>query len=450
MTELELEPRVYLVDDDEILLKAMTQVFELGDVDVTPISNPAELLSQVDVNFCGVVVTDVRMPEIDGLELFQRLQGIDADIPVIFITGHADVPMVLDALRKGAFDFFSKPIDSEHLLVSARKALETRRLVLENRKLKTLAQIATQGSELIGETPVMERLRATIAQVAQTEIDVLIEGETGTGKEVAARLLHKLSKRAARAFVDVNCAALPGELAETALFGAPQDTKLRGQITSIGKIESSHSGTLFLDEIESLGLGVQGQLLPIVESRSFSPAMGGKSKLLELRIIASSQIDLATACEQQTFRSDLYYRLNTVRLRMPPLRDRREDIPLLFAHFVTEAVQHYGKKAPNLNAPARRRLLEYDWPGNVRELKNFALSQVLGLDTGAGQSLGAQLSLPERMERFEANTIRATLEQTSGDVKESTESLGIPRKTFYDKLTRHDIDINQYRQRKSG
>lgn len=447
MKDLEFDLKVYLIDDDKILLQAISQIFELEDIDVVAFDDPTKLLHVLTPDLDGVVITDVRMNSMDGIELYKRISTIDPDIPVTFITGHADVPMVLNTLRSGAFDFFSKPIDSEHLLATTRRALATRRLVLENRALKQLAQQANQGSELIGESAVIERLRSTIQQLAPTDIDVLLEGETGTGKEVAAKLIHQLSSRANRPMITINCAALPSELAEVELFGSSYDSKSRTRGARIGKIEASNNGTLFLDEIESLSMSTQGQLLPVVEDRQVVPAIGERPKDLNLRIVSASQIDLSRAAEDRLFRRDLLYRLNAVKLEIPPLRDRKGDIPLLFAHFVNQASHKYEKDAPKISAAARRRLLDYDWPGNVRELKNFAYSIALGIEEKNNKSLTTNLSLPEHVERFEANTIRAALEQVQGDVREALELLGIPRKTFYDKLSRHDIDIKTYRER---
>jgi len=439
--------RVYLVDDDEVLLKAISQIYELDGVDFVPISSAKTLLDDLSPDFDGVIVTDVRMPGMGGIELFNYVTEIDPEIPVIFITGHADVPMVLNTLREGAFDFFSKPLDSDLLLASTHRALEKRRLVMENRRLRELAQRAAQSSELIGETVLMRRLRTTVQQVAKTDVDVLIEGETGTGKEVVASLIHQWSDRSSRNFVSVNCAALQIDRADVELFGSPHDSRGQGAGARVGKIEASHNGTLFLDEIECLTPQLQGRLLPVVEDRQIASIFGDSPKSLNLRILVSSQIDLSTASEHQEFRSDLLYRLNTVRLRVPPLRDRKEDVPLLFAHFVKLAEEKFSTKAPKINSSVQRRLFDYDWPGNVRELKNFSYSFVLNLDDSNGKSLTMDLSLPERVERFEENTIRSTLEQTKGDVRATLDLLNIPRKTFYDKLSRHCIDINKYRNR---
>ena len=438
---------VYLIDDDASLLKALHQAFELEGFDVTAISDPREFLQSLGRDFANIIVTDVRMPNIDGLSLFEKVKAIDPDIPVIFMTGHADVPMVLNALHDGAFDFFSKPIDTHHLFATVKRAIANRHLILEHRELKELASRAIEKSEFIGEAPEIEILRKTIQQVAQADVDVLIEGETGCGKEMVARQIHKWSDRSNRRFVTVNCAALPSQLADTELFGSAYDPNTHSRREKPGKIENSHNGTLFLDEIDSLDPNIQGQLLPVVEDRQVTMLGADEPKDLNLRLIVSATKDLTQAVEREEFRADLLYRLNTVRLRIPPLRDRKDDIPLLFSHFITQASDKFNKKAPKISTSARRRLHDYDWPGNVRELKNFADAIVLGIDNAKDKTFSSNISLPERVERFEANAICSALEQTSGNARSAIELLGIPRKTFYDKLSRHQIDINKYRER---
>lgn len=449
MTQLHSDISVYLVDDDDVLRTALAQMFELEDINVIPIAKPREFSQSITPEFEGIVVTDVRMPDMDGFELFERIKVVDADIPVTFITGHADVPMVLSSLRDGAFDFFAKPADSEQLLASARRAIEFRKLVLENRKLKTLAARAVAGSEFIGESAAIQKLRDTIHQVAPTDLDILIEGESGTGKNLVAGLVHQLSGRARRDLVTVNCAALPSSGAEEELFGYMTNPHSLSAREQIGAIESANEGTLFLDKLEILPMRLQGQLLPVIERRQITIVNGDEPKDLDLRVIASAGTDLSEAASAGVFQTDLLYRLNAVRLRLPPLRERKEDIPLLFSHFVTEAAQRHNKKIPKMTAGTRQRLVHYDWPGNVRELKNFADSIVLGISALGDKSASSELSLPERVEKFESNIIRAALEQAKGDSKAAITALGIPRKTFYDKVSRHGIDLKSYRKRAS-
>ncbi len=442
MTGQTLNIRVYIVDDDAALRSAIVQAFELENFDVKPVALAQDLLSHIDKNFTGVIVTDVRMPSLDGITFFRAVKAIDPDIPVIFLTGHADVPMVLSMLHEGAFDFFSKPVDTDHLLATTNRAISARKLVLENRLLKEKAEQIVHSSNLLGESPIIQKLKDTIQQVAQSDVDVMLEGETGTGKQVVAQMLYQLSDRTSSKFINVNCAAMPDHLAEAELFGV-QNTP--GVYDRIGKIEESHRGVLFLDEIDSLSLNLQGRLIPVLENRELPSTGITGNKSLSLKIISSSQKDLSVAVENGEFRADLFYLLNTVRLRLPPLRNRREDIPLLFAYFLSEATEKFSKKLPKINSKAQQRLLEYEWPGNVRELKNFADSLVLGIEDSHAKNSVEQLTLPERVERFESNTIISSLEYTKGDVRSTLRLLGIPRKTFYDKVTRHKININKFR-----
>ena len=443
----DLNQHVLLIDDDEALVAALTQAFQLEDILCTPFTDPLRALEEVDTNFEGVIVTDVRMPKLDGFQIYKKVREIDKDVPVIYVTGHADVPMVLGALKDGAYDFFTKPLDVEHLLNSTRRALEARQLQLQNRTLRKLADQAATNGEFLGDSPAIAKLRDAIRQIAESDVDVLIEGETGTGKELVARLLHRASERRAGSFTHINCAALPSEVAEGQLFGYASGGNLHDHRERRGKLEAAQGGTLFLDKVESLSAQLQGQLLPVVDTRLLTPIGAETGKPLDIRIVASSLIDLAKAVDAQNFRADLYYKFNTIRLRIPPLRERRTDIPLLFSHFLREAADELNKKVPALKPAVRRRLTDYDWPGNVRELKNFARSVTLGIDSVAEQNNGAHASLPQRMEAFEADLIRAALEQGAGDVRTAVELLGIPRKTFYDKASRHQIDLKSFREK---
>lgn len=439
------EQLVILVDDDLQLRQASVQSLELAGIKVSAFTDAQSALDTITPDFDGVLVTDIRMPRMDGLQLFEQVQAIDAEIPVIFITGHADVPVAVRALQDGAFDFQTKPFAAEHLVASIRNAVEKRRLVLDNRLLRTMA--SKTDSPLIGDTPVIVKLRETIAQIAQADIDVLIEGETGTGKELVAVMLHRQSRRRGRPFIAVNCGALPDSLAELELFGraygvVPHDPKER-----VGRIEASSSGTLFLDEIDSTSAAVQAHLLRVVEEREVVAIGSLEPRPVNLRVIAASKIDLGQASATGGFRQDLYYRLNVVRLRLPPLREHRADIPQLFSHFVDAAKRQTGIDRFTMDDSIRHHLLEHDWPGNVRELRNFAFAAVIGLtDTTAGRLHGTEtLPLSKRIETFEASVIRDALALAGGDIAQTMALLSVPRKTLYDKLAKHRIDPKAYR-----
>lgn len=445
MSEFVSRQHIIFVDDDDALRAATTQSLELADIEVRAFADAENALAEIDARFVGAVVTDIRMPRLDGLEFFARIRAIDPDIPVILITGHADVPMAIGALKSGAFDFLAKPYATDHLLAAVRKALETRRLVLDNRMLREAAASSTD-SPLIGDSPIMSQLRATILQIARADIDVLVEGETGTGKELAALLLHRKGPRSGRPFVAVDCGALPEQLAEVELFGHDRGAVGYGAIAREGRVEQANRGTLFLDGIDNMPLAIQSMLLRVVEERKVQPIGATEPRSVDLRIIASARGDLQQAVSAGSFREDLFYRLNVVRLRMPPLRERRADIPPLFASFVEEAVGRLGAQDFAMSDAARRFLIEHDWPGNVRELRNFAYSEVLGIDARPGETGEATPTLPERVAQFEAHAIRDALASTNGDVTAALAILRVPRKTLYDKLARHAIDPKAYRK----
>ncbi|MER9417648.1 sigma-54 dependent transcriptional regulator [Mesorhizobium sp. M0306] len=436
---------VILIDDDRDLLKATAQTLELAGFSVSAFAVAAEALAGLDAGFAGVVVSDIRMPQIDGLQLFNRVLRLDADIPVILVTGHGDIAMAVKAIKDGAYDFITKPFAADRLVQSVRRAAEKRRLVMENRALRDAAGEAQDGLPLIGQTPAMERLRRTLRQIADTDVDVLVTGETGSGKEVVASLLHRWSRRARGNFVALNCGTLPETVIESELFGHEAGAFTGAQKKRIGRIEHASGGTLFLDEIESMPVSTQVQMLRVLEMREVTPLGTNEVRPVDLRVVAAAKVDLGDPRQRGAFREDLYYRLNVVTISIPPLRERREDVALLFFYFAERAAARFHRPVPAVPATVHRHLSDHDWPGNVRELAHFAERFVLGLEEGAeaqppapAQSNTA-MKLPERLERYEADIIRETLGRNEGDVRRTIEALGIPRKTFYDKLQRHGI-----------
>ncbi|GAK69726.1 C4-dicarboxylate transport transcriptional regulatory protein DctD [Agrobacterium rubi TR3 = NBRC 13261] len=437
---------IYLVDDDSQLRKAMRQTLELEGMTVTPFPRAEQALEALSDTFDGIVISDVRMPGMDGLQLFERVRRIDPDLPVILITGHGDVPMAVAALQNGAYDFISKPFPAERMVESARRALEKRRLVMENRALRRNAAEVQDNLPLIGQTPAMERLRNTLRHIADTDVDVLVAGETGSGKEVVATALHRWSKRRVNGnFVALNCGALPETVIESELFGHEAGAFTGAQKKRIGRIEHSSGGTLFLDEIESMPPAVQVRMLRVLEMRQVSPVGSNEERAVDIRVVAAAKVDLGDPAQRGDFRDDLYYRLNVVTLSIPPLRERRADIPLLFSHFLKKASTRFGMPIPSMTSAVSRHLNDHEWPGNVRELSHFAERVVLGLEGGASaknlpsdENLAAG-TLAEKMDRHEARIIRETLEKFEGDVTGTVGALGIARKTFYDKLQRHHI-----------
>ncbi|MBU1346872.1 MAG: sigma-54 dependent transcriptional regulator [Alphaproteobacteria bacterium] len=440
------EPRaVALVDDDDDFRLALAERLSLAGFEVSAFATAEAALKALDAGFAGVVVSDLRMPGLDGRQFLTRLQTIDEGLPLLMITGHGDVDDAVEALRQGAYDFVAKPFAFERLLDSLTRALEKRALVLDNRRLTLAAGEANLDLPLLGESDAMVRLRGAIVQLADTQLDVLIEGETGVGKEVVARALHNSSRRRIHSFVPVNCGALPEGLIESEIFGHEAGAFPGATRRRVGYIEQSHRGTLFLDEIESMPVPVQVKLLRVVEEREVQP-IGGSPRPVEIRILASSKIDLEDAIRAGAFREDLYYRLNVVKLRVAPLRERSEDVPLLFAHFLRRAAAREGRSPPQLTAPVRRHLLEHQWPGNVRELVHFAERTAAGLDLDDdAPSADGTLGLAVRVERYEAQLIDEILRQCDGDVGQACAILQLPRKTLYDKLKRHGLKPAAYR-----
>ncbi len=448
---------VAFIDDDEVLRAANVQALGLAGFTVAPFPSALAALEEVDARFPGVVVSDVRMPKMTGIELFRRLRRLDPDLPVILITGHGDIAMAVDAMREGAYDFLAKPYPLERLVGTVRHALEKRRLVLENRDLRRRAEAASEDLPLLGETAAMARLRQVLRQVAEAEVDVLVEGETGSGKEVVANTLHRWSRRAARPFVAVNCGALPESVIESELFGHEAGAFTGAQKKRVGRIEHAHGGTLFLDEIEAMSPALQVKLLRVLEAREVMPLGTNEVRRVDIRVVAAAKIDLKDMVRQGGFREDLYYRLDVAGVRIPPLRERRADVALLFGHFLAKACQRFRREPVMIGSGVRHHLETHDWPGNVRELVHYAERVALGLVTDEAPPLeaapsapGDAGSLPERVDAFEAAEIRTALAAHRGDVQATVRSLGIPRKTFYDKLRRHGIDQSAYRGAPEG
>lgn len=436
---------VIFVEDDEALRVATVQALELAGYAVQAHADARAALGAIPVDFAGAIVSDIRMPGMDGLAFLDAVLTRDRDLSIILVTGHGDVPMAVSALHRGAFDFLTKPFAVDHLTASIDRAAERRRLIIENRRLVAEAEAAQAGSPLIGDSPALVRLRTTIAQLAAADVDVLIEGETGTGKELVASLLHRQGPRRGRPFIAVNCGALPDSLAELELFGHAADSVPHTRLSHEGQIVAASGGTLLLDEIDTLPLPLQTRLLRVIEEREVHPIGEPRPTAVDLRIVATTKTDLAAAVAAGTFRADLFYRLDTVRLRVPPVRERGGDAFRLFAAFVEEAKAQLGQQDFTLTEAASRRLREHDWPGNVRELRNFALETVLGLAPDTPREREG-CDLPTRVAAYEAELIEAALRRHNGRVAAALGDLGIPRKTFYDKVARHGIDLGAFRQ----
>ncbi len=451
MTE---KKEVLFIDDEKHIRRANRQTLELADLDVICRDSAEKGLEQVNREWSGIIVCDIRLPNMDGMQFLKEVQKIDPDLPVILITGHGDVSIAVQAMRDGAYDFIEKPYSSERLVKTVLRGLEKRSLTIENRNLRRKLELhSAPGPRIIGRTPIMEQLRTTIAQVADTGADVLVLGETGTGKELVARALHENSRRRTENFVAINCGAVSESIMESELFGHEAGAFTDAKTKRIGKFEHANGGTLLLDEIESMPIRVQINLLRVLQERSLERLGSNELIPLDLRVVAASKVDLLLAAEKGEFREDLYYRLNVVCLEVPPLRDRREDIALLFHHFLLVAGHRYQQEVPTPGGSQMQTMLSYSWPGNVRELRNLAERYVLlghQFDYSlekllSGQDKDQPQSLPQQVECFERSLIEQALAGANGSIKEVMTTLAIPRKTLYDKMRKHGLDKSDYK-----
>ncbi|MCP4284390.1 MAG: sigma-54-dependent Fis family transcriptional regulator [Gammaproteobacteria bacterium] len=451
--------KVLFVDDEKHIRIANGQTLELAGFDVQCFSNAEQILPILSLDWPGVVVSDIKMPGMDGLTLLEKAQAIDRDLPVILITGHGDISMAVNAIRDGAYDFIEKPFAPDRLVETVRRAMEKRNLTVENRNLRTeLEAQSVPGPRIIGRTPPMQRLRATIAHIADTNADALLLGETGTGKELVARSLHEHSTRRNNNFVAVNCGAVPENLIESELFGHEAGAFTGARERRIGKFEHANGGTLFLDEIESMPQAIQVRLLRVLQEREVERIGSNRLIDLDIRVVAATKVDLKQLATEGEFRADLYYRLNVVVIDIPPLRDRLEDIFLLFHHFLLVASARYQREAPAPGSDTLQVLLGYDWPGNVRELRNMAERYVL-LGESCDYSLehlmhgnqgDGSITLPEQVDCFEKSIIEQALGTHHGKLNGTMVALGIPRKTLYDKMRKYGLDKNNYKSKISG
>ena len=438
--------KVVFVEDDAAVLSSITETLELAGFDVAPFDSAERALQMITPGFAGIVISDVRLAGMDGFELLRQVCAIDPTIPMILVTGHGDVSMAVDAMRHGAYDFIEKPFAMERLVKVASRAMEKRTLRIEVDTLRRQLH-DKRGIEamLLGSSAAISEVRRQILNLADTPADVLVFGETGTGKEVVSRCLHEHSKRSKANFVAINCGGLPENLFESEIFGHEAGAFTNATKRRVGKIEHANGGTLLLDEIESMPMGLQVKLLRALQERKIERLGSNEQIAVDFRIIAATKCDLRELSAQQKFRSDLYYRLNVAVLELPPLRERREDIPILFEHFLLQAALRYGREAPAVDGNHMRSLMAGDWPGNVRELRNAADRYVLGLPGSPNTGAAAQPTLTQQMDMIEKTLIEQALKAHNGRPLAICEALGIGKKTLYDKLHRHGIVIDDFR-----
>lgn len=433
---------VILVEDDEALRTGTSQGLELEGFAVLAFGDARSALAVIDREYAGVIVSDIRMGGMDGLELFERLREIDADLQVIFTTAHGDVDLAVSAMKKGAADFFTKPFSISRLAHSIGRAAEKRSLTLENRKLRDELRARTTG-ELLGRSPAAIRLERVAREAAGTDADLLLCGGSGVGKSFLARQIHDLSPRANRPFVVVDPGILANEEADLLLFGRAPSAAL----SRSGMIERAHRGTLVLDAVDQFPERATARLISLVENRAFHSLGADRPKSVDLRIIATASNAAADGSSQRADITDLLNRLSGITITLPDLKDRTEDIPLFFRKFVSEYEDQLEREADAPSEAEWRHMLTHHWPGNFRELRMFAQNFVLGLNhvSATASEPETKMDLRAMLAKFEKTIIEDALRASQGSVKDVQRTLGIPRKTLYDKFSKHGIRPGTFR-----
>ena len=448
-----MKSTVLVVDDEEKLRRVVELQLKTAGFEVEQAGSAEDALKLADG--ADVILTDLRLPGISGLELLANLRRQDSHTPVIVMTAFGSIETAVDAMKAGAVDFLPKPFSLDHLMTVIKKALEIRTLRDENRELRAELGQRYEFDNMVGRSDAMREIFATVERVAPTRATVLMCGESGVGKDLIARAIHHHSPRDGRPFVKINCTALPENLMESELFGYEKGAFTGANTTKPGKFEQADTGTVFLDEIGDVPASVQVKLLRILQEREFERLGSNKTRHIDVRVLAATNVDLRAALEQGTFREDLYYRLNVLPINIPPLRERKEDIPFLAEHFVKKLKNDLGTPVQSISEAAIQRLLEYHWPGNVRELENV-LERSMVLASGSILEAGdikldlapkARIAstdnfLPEGMtlDDYERSIIREALHRANGNKSQAARLLGLTRNALRYRLSQMGIE----------
>ena len=437
--------KIAIVDDEKDMRQSISQWLALSGFDTETFASAEDALKGLTSDYPGIVVSDIKMPGMDGMQLLKRLKSVDSTLPVIMITGHGDVPMAVEAMRIGAFDFLEKPFNPDRMTELAKKATQARRLTLDNRALRReLSDGSALMSKLIGSSPAMERLKEDILDLGQADGHVLIEGETGTGKTLVAHALHAVGARGAKKFVLLSCSAYDEDTLARRLFGPVQDED------PIPAMEDARGGTLVLEDIEALSSPMQSRLLTAINEQG-SPA--------ETRIVAISNLQELDKTAESVLRPDLFYRLAALRITVPPLRQRGEDILTLFTRLSDQFADEYGCDAPEVSAQEAAQLLQAPWPGNVRQLINVAERAVLQNRRGTGTIASLLMAdsddsrpamttegkpLKDFVDAFERMLIDNTMRRHKGSIVAVMEELCLPRRTLNEKMAKYNLQRSDY------
>ena len=448
--------KILIIDDEEGIRQLFVRLLHGDKYEVHPFERGAQALDSMQRETYDLVITDLRMPGMDGMEVLARVRQEHPDVPVIVLTGHGTVESAVEAMRKGAYDYIAKPVQTDEIELTIEKALREKRLSEENRILKEQLTERYSLGALLGKSPKMNELFTLILQVAPSDASVLIQGESGTGKELVARAIHTHSARSKRILLSLNCAALPETLLESELFGHEKGAFTGAVTAKKGLMEVADGGTLYLDEIGEMPYSLQAKLLRAVEQGEFL-RVGGQSQIhVDVRIISSTNRNLKEMVESGKFREDLYYRLNIIMIHVPPLRERNEDIPLLSEHFCGKFAGKMGKPVKGFSPAAMEALLAYEWPGNVRQLENVIeravimtagetiekaalAAEVLVVPSAAPSEDYLRLPLKKAKEKLERDYLLSVLKRHSGNVSLAAEEAGIHKTHFYQKLRQYGI-----------
>jgi len=461
-----MSAKILIVDDESKMRRVLQLLFEEDGYTVAQAENGEEALGEINVFHPDLVICDIRMPRLNGIELLRRAKDISEDLPVIIMTAYGEVKTAVEAMKLGAENYITKPLDMEELRILVARAIEKRSLIKENIQLRAELDSRFDADSFIGRSEKMREVFRLIEKVAQTNTTVLVTGESGTGKELVARAVHSKSPRRHKSFVVVNCAALSEHLLESELFGHVRGAFTGAHSNRQGRFELADGGTLFLDELALMSIPLQGKLLRVLQEKAFEPVGGTRTIKVDVRIIGATNKDLAGLLREKAFREDLYYRLNVVEIHLPTLRERKEDIAPLIEHSISRLNRELGKNVKVFPEEVMELLIQYDWPGNVRELENvieramvLGKSGMLGIENfpvqitrlrekgDADESQFANLKLPddglpliETVEEIEKKLISEALHRTNGNKTKAAELLGITRKIMRYKTEKYGLE----------
>lgn len=443
--------KIMVIDDEEGLCRMMSAVLMDDGHAVRTFNDPQEAVDLFRPNIWDLVISDIKMPGIDGLEVLQRIKACEPDIPVIMITAFATVEMSIQALRKGAYDMLTKPFEPDELLFRVRNALNHNQLVTENQKLRQELAGKFNFDNIIGASTALQQLLDKVEKVSVRDTSVLISGESGTGKELIAQAIHYNSPRKEQPFIAINCGAIPGSVMESELFGHKKGAFTGADTDKEGLLKAADGGTLFLDEVGNLPLTVQKTLLRFLQEQEFRRVGDTDSTRVDVRLISATNSDLEKEIEKELFREDLFYRLNVINLHLPPLRQRRPDIPLLAAHFVVQQNKKFKTDIDGLSPEAQRAASEYSWPGNIRQLKNV-IEACITIETEQQVSLATLAQFIETedasagsddynnaLARFEIDFLRQLLSSVDGNIEEAAKKAKMNMATVYRKLKKYGL-----------